>query len=212
MRKLLGLFIKERRLELNMSGRQLARESGISSGYLSQIELGQFIPKPAVLLKLAKPLCIDYELLLIKAGVLPETLAETDHEYRTAPTTGGITIAGPRLTLPILGTVPAAGSFKTSDKSLGSVPYIDAADFAVKVSDNSLENANILPGDVIYISKQSRAKTDDLTLVEIDGQILLRFITKSDKTGVFKAANASIADITSDNYDIIGVRVAVLRQ
>lgn len=195
-----------------MSGRQLARESGISSGYLSQIELGQFIPKPAVLLKLAKPLRINYELLLIKAGVLPESVAETGLEYRTSPTSKSIAIAGPRLTLPILGAVPASDSAKALSENLGTAPYIDAADFAVKIVDNSLAGVNILKNDIIYISKQSQAKTGELTLVDIDGQITLRFLKKSGKTSVFKAANAKFADATSDQYEIIGIKVALLRR
>ena len=149
---------------------------------------------------------------MIKAGVLQESIAEASLEYQTSHLGNAITIAGPRLTLPILGTVPADGSVKALSNNLGAAPYIDAADFAVKITDDSLELANILKGDIIYISKQSRAKTGDLALVDISSHVVLRFLKKSGKISAFAAANEKIADITSDNFEIIGVKVAVLRQ
>ena len=84
-----GLFIKRRRLALKKSGRQLARESGVSSGYLSQIEAGRFIPKPAVIKKLAVPLHIGLDQLLIEADILPEMLAEEPAGYRSLNTFDG---------------------------------------------------------------------------------------------------------------------------
>lgn len=203
----LGSFIKKRRVALKKTGRQLARESGVSSGYLSQIEAGRYIPKPEVLKKLAKPLHIDYDQLLLAAGVLAESLAEDSGEYRTSP----ITVSGPRLTLPIVGQVPK--SITRWRDHLGEAPYVEKADFAVQLADNSLIGIDILRGDIVYIKKQSRADKKDLVLAEADNQVVLRIYHPSSKMTRLRAANKKFKDISGSEIkiNIIGVKVAVLR-
>src|SRR5260370_15568817 len=56
MQQSLGEKIKELRLKLAVSVRELARRIGISAPFLSDIELGRRFPSPDVLLALAKKL------------------------------------------------------------------------------------------------------------------------------------------------------------
>ncbi len=68
----IGAFIKKQREILKKSGRQLAKEADINSGYLSLIERDKKKPSPDILKKIAKPLHLPYEELLAKAGYLPQ--------------------------------------------------------------------------------------------------------------------------------------------
>lgn len=64
-----GSYIKRLRLENNLSSRKLAERSGISQGYLSQLETGaNKNPSPEIVKKLANGLNADYTLLMYKAG------------------------------------------------------------------------------------------------------------------------------------------------
>ncbi len=64
--------------------RQLGALSGVSDSYLSQIERGERgVPKPEILAKLAKPLGVPYETLMMKAGYLQNS---TPYLHRVKPT------------------------------------------------------------------------------------------------------------------------------
>jgi transcriptional regulator with XRE-family HTH domain len=66
-------YLKKLRKENNLSIRQLALYSEVSSAYLSQIETGsRGIPSPEVLKKLCKPLKVSYEELMQVAGYIEE--------------------------------------------------------------------------------------------------------------------------------------------
>ncbi len=68
--KQLGTFILRVLKEKKKSLRWLARESGVSNAYLSQISRGLFKPTPEILIKLAPHLGVDREKLFIEAGWL----------------------------------------------------------------------------------------------------------------------------------------------
>jgi len=57
--KLFGMRIKELRTGRKLSQEQLAEKAGISSKYLSRIEMGQHFPSIDILIKLAKALNVE---------------------------------------------------------------------------------------------------------------------------------------------------------
>lgn len=83
----IGEKIKELRKERNMSARELARRSGISQGYLSQLETGKNSnPTNEVLNKIAKGLNIPNGTLLLMAGYVQDpfdymNMTEEDQEH-----------------------------------------------------------------------------------------------------------------------------------
>ena len=65
----IGEFIRLKRKEKGLSLRELARRTGISHPYLSQLENGHcYNPTPDVLRKLSKCLNVSYMKMMIKAG------------------------------------------------------------------------------------------------------------------------------------------------
>lgn len=66
-----GSYLKDLRLEKEISIRELARLSGVSNPYLSQVETGKRgIPSPPILRKIARALNTSYEQMMKKAGYL----------------------------------------------------------------------------------------------------------------------------------------------
>lgn len=57
--KLFGIRIKELRMSKKMSQDQLAEKAGISSKYLSRIEMGQHFPSIGIITKLANALNVE---------------------------------------------------------------------------------------------------------------------------------------------------------
>lgn len=79
-----GEYMKDLRLNANLTIRGLTRKTGVSNAYISQIENGRRgLPKPDILMKLHGPLGVSYDELMEKAGyissevraeLLPETI------------------------------------------------------------------------------------------------------------------------------------------
>ncbi|NQT83703.1 helix-turn-helix transcriptional regulator [bacterium] len=69
-----GKFILRTLKQEKKSLRWLARESGVSNSYLSQLTRGLFKPSPEVLIKLAPPLGVEPRKMFEEAGWLkPKT-------------------------------------------------------------------------------------------------------------------------------------------
>src|ERR671921_294329 len=66
----LGDYLREQRVNAQLSLRQLAGQTGVSNPYLSQIERGLRRPSAEVLQQLAKALRISAEQLYLLAGIV----------------------------------------------------------------------------------------------------------------------------------------------
>lgn len=87
----LGDYLKEQRIEAELSLRQLADRAGVSNPYLSQIERGLRRPSADVLQQIAKGLRISAEQLYLRAGILdPDDTSDDSVELAV--------LADPRLT------------------------------------------------------------------------------------------------------------------
>ena len=77
--KNIGRIIKQRRLIIPLTLRELAAISGVSSSHLGRVERGERFPSASILRKIAKPLGFEESELFALAGYLstrPSTAAE----------------------------------------------------------------------------------------------------------------------------------------
>ena len=74
----IGSYIRSQRELAQVSLRQLARSTGVSNPYLSQIERGLRKPSAEILQQIARGLRISAEALYVRAGILDERVAEGD--------------------------------------------------------------------------------------------------------------------------------------
>lgn len=75
----LGKILKQRRVTLPLTLRELSAMSGVSASHLGRIERGERFPSGSVLRKIARPLGFDENELFTLAGYLsphPESVAE----------------------------------------------------------------------------------------------------------------------------------------
>ena len=86
-----GHIIKQRRISLSLSLREVAEKSGVSAAHLRRVEKGERFPSTHVLRKIAQPLFFQEDELFNLAGYLtlqPSAPAEkmvTDSEHRLDP-------------------------------------------------------------------------------------------------------------------------------
>ncbi|MBA7688555.1 hypothetical protein ES703_97039 [subsurface metagenome] len=79
----LGRIIKQQRLMIPMTLRELAARSGVSSSHLGRIERGERFPSARILRKLAGPLDLGEPELLTHAGFLSPRASTTEIESST---------------------------------------------------------------------------------------------------------------------------------
>ena len=68
-----GQFVLAQRRLANISQRQLARVSGVSDSYLSQVERGMYRPSAEVLKSLAKAFDLPISTMFAQFGLMDET-------------------------------------------------------------------------------------------------------------------------------------------
>ena len=79
----IGKTLKQQRLMLELTLRELAARSGVSASHLARVERGERFPSGHILRKIAKPLGLDEGLLMVTAGYLsPQPPSETGEEHR----------------------------------------------------------------------------------------------------------------------------------
>lgn len=77
----LGETIKQRRLTMSVTLRELAAGSGVSTAHLGRIERGERFPSARILRKIAKPLGFEEDDLFRRAGYLsPRSSTQGDSE------------------------------------------------------------------------------------------------------------------------------------
>ena len=79
-----GEFVKAQRRLAQVSQRNLARMSGVSDSYLSQIERGNYRPSPQVVKALAQAFGLKPEQLYTMLGFMDEESEGTQHTVEQA--------------------------------------------------------------------------------------------------------------------------------
>jgi len=80
----LGTMLKQRRVMLPLTLRELSTASGVSASHLGRIERGERFPSGSILRRIAKPLGFDEDELFTLAGYLsphPPSVAESHERY-----------------------------------------------------------------------------------------------------------------------------------
>jgi SOS-response transcriptional repressors (recA-mediated autopeptidases) len=98
--------------------------------------------------------------------------------------------------LPLVGNI-ACGSPMLNFNDTDEIEYIDAdenicADFALRCVGDSMINARIEDGDLVFIDKDARVKDGDIAAVSIDFEITLKRVYFKENSVVLMAENAKI--------------------
>lgn len=117
--------------------------------------------------------------------------------------------------IPIIGTI-AAGSPLLAEENIVDYFLIDSrvdADFGLKVKGESMINANIFDGDIVFIRKQPDLENGEIGAILLDNEATLKRFSKTDNSVVLQAENPSMTDwprvYTNGNIRVLGKLVGV---
>ena len=117
--------------------------------------------------------------------------------------------------VPILGMI-AAGSPILAEENIEDYFYIDNSvkcDFALKVKGNSMINADIFDGDIVFIRQQPTLENGEIGAILIDDEATLKRFNLTNNSIILQAENPDLTDwprvYTSGDIRILGKLVGV---
>ena len=179
----------------NMSQSELSRLSGIGKSAISQYLSGEYEAKQENIYLMSKPLNVN-----------PAWLMGFD-----VPMVGDEINRG----IPIVGTI-AAGTPILAEENIEDYFVIDNrvnADFGLKVKGDSMINANIFDGDIVFIRQQPTLENGEIGAILLDDEATLKRFSKKENSVIPQAENPSMTDwpriYTDGNIRILGKLVGV---
>ncbi|MFR7349495.1 transcriptional repressor LexA [Peptoniphilus sp.] len=117
--------------------------------------------------------------------------------------------------IPIVGTI-AAGTPILADENIEDYFYIDNSvkcDFGLKVKGDSMINADIFDGDIVFIRQQPTLENGEIGAILLEDEATLKRFRMSDGSVILQAENPNMTDwprvYTSGNIRILGKLVGV---
>lgn len=201
MKQNIGMAIKTRREQLELTQQQVADYVGVSKSAVSRWESGDVanmgIDK---LSKLSEVLSVS-PLDIINETEL--TLRIVPNKNNTVP-------------VPLLGSI-AAGSPILAEQNIEDYFNLDKkikADFCLRIKGDSMININIMDGDIVFIKKQEDLENGEVGAVLVEDSATLKRFYRMNGEVYLQAENPAYKPIVVAGGEVmvLGKMVASLRQ
>lgn len=181
----------------NVNQAELAKRTGLSKPRISQYVNGIYEAKQDALSRLSEAL-----------GVNVAWLMGYDVPMRNdALPSGAIPVS--RRKIPVLGTIACGEPVLSEEVELDLIDdYPSNADFALRASGDSMVNARIYDGDLVFIHRQPEVNNGDIAAVAVDGEATLkRFYYYNNDTIQLVAENPLYRPLIYAGTDLSRIRV-----
>jgi len=203
----LGEIISNYRTENKITMEEFANKCGLSKGYISMLERNEnpktkktIIPTLETINRVADVIGIDLDTLLKELGRNQKVSLTDIENVSELPTAHKI---------PLLGTI-ACGEPITAVENIDS--YIDApncvsADFALICKGDSMIDARIFDGDIVYIKEQPEVENGEIAAVLIDDEATLKRVYYQKNKIILQPENKSYEPLVFVGEEILDVRI-----
>lgn len=177
----LGDFIKEYRQAHKISMEDFAKRSGMSKAYVSILERNYnpstgkaAIPSLETIKRVATATSIDFNDLI--------SMMDGDQEISLRSWGSGEALPDGIIPMPEMRSIPLVGTIACGAPILAeehiddyiNIPKTIMADFALTCKGDSMINARIFDGDIVYIRQQDTVDNGEIAAVLIDGEATLK--------------------------------------
>ncbi len=200
--------------EHKLSQRQFAEICGLSNGYISMLEKNfnpstsePLTPSLPVLKKIATGMGITLNDLFLKIEDIPVELKYQFGDIPSSPNIFPISVKK----YPLLGSI-ACGEpiFKEADRESYILSGTEiAADFCLKCEGDSMVNARILDGDIVFIRKQEQVENGEIAAVSINDEVTLKrvvFFPEKDMI-ILKPENSKYHDMVFTDEELNTIKI-----
>lgn len=178
--------------EKNMKQSELARLTKINKSSISEYLSSNYQPKYKNILKIA-------EVLNVSPTVFLEDTS-ADHEVKY---------------LPILGKIAAGIPILAQENIEGYLPYDgNDADFCLRINGDSMINARIHDGDIVFIKQQSTVENGEIAAVLVNDSATLKRVFFLDNKIQLRSENPKYKPMffsknNCDDFRILGKAIAL---
>ena len=198
----IGERIKEARELRRLTQEQLGNALGMNKSTIQRYETGQISKiKIPVLESIAKALNVNPNWLALKS----EDMAIKKYPYEIE----NIIPLPKTKKVPLVGTI-ACGTPITAVENIED--YIDMsedvhADFALRCKGDSMINARIFDGDIVYIRQQPDVENGEIAAVYIDGEATLKRVFKHRNSLELRAENPTFNTLYYEGSELENIRI-----
>lgn len=183
----------------NMKQVDLVEKTGLGKSAISQYCTGTYEPKQRALYKLAEALDVNeawlmgYDVLMERnVTKYPDNILKIEIKK-----------------FPVLGTI-AAGQPIYADEHFES--YVEAgadihADFCLQVKGDSMINARIMDGDIVFIRKQPDVNDGEIAAVLIGNEATLKRVYKKNSEVILIAENPAYKPLVYKGEELNEIRI-----
>lgn len=202
--------IKELRANQGLNMREAARQLHIPYTTYVNYEKGAREPNSEMLIKLANFFNVSIDYLLGRSDSPVDEINHADEIVLSQLVTNHNDILHIRTKkIPLLGEV-ACGKpiIANSDYEV----YVDAttdinADFALKARGDSMINARIFDGDIVFIRKQPDVENGEIAAVIIDDEVTLKRVYKRSDSIMLVAENPKYEPLIYTARDCVNINI-----
>lgn len=179
-------------IEKNMKQSELSRLTKINKSSISEYLSGNYQPKYKNILKIAEVLNVSPTIFL------EDTTKDIDIKH-----------------LPILGKIAAGIPILAQENIEGYLPYDgNDADFCLRINGDSMINARINDGDIVFIKQQSTVENGEIAAVLVNDSATLKRVYFIDNKIQLRAENPKYKPMifSKDNcedFRILGKAIAL---
>lgn len=213
----LGELIRVYRSEHNMNMQEFANHCGLSKAYISILERNinpstgkPPIPSLETIRSIAKTLHMDFNDVIAALDGDQVVLLET-----SSPLPPNVISMPSTYKVPLLGTIACGQPILAVENAeeVVEVPEHIHADFALRCKGDSMINARIFDGDIVYIHSQPEVEPGQIAAVRVGDEATLKKVYYSGQRLILRAANPLYDDweyegSELENVEILGKAVA----
>ena len=205
----LGEWVKQYRHEHGLSMQGMADLCSFSKAYIGMLESGinpttgkQLSPKFETFERIARAVGLDVNTLIDTLD--PSQPITIGRENGLIYEAGSADISRSAASaIPIIGTIAAGIPIEAQQDIQGHVVPDERirATFALRIKGNSMVNANINDGDIVFIRQQESVEDGEIAAVYVDGEATLKKFYRHDGAIELRPANDNMRSMffTGDN-------------
>lgn len=188
-----GDLIRQKRLEMGLTQEQLGEMVGVNRAAINKWETGRVTNLKRETIKQLSEIF----------GISPAMLVEPD----STPTN---VIPLPTMRkIPLIGTIACGTPILAAENHEGDVdvPEHIHADFALRCKGDSMINARIFDGDIVYIRQQDTIESGEIAAVLIDDEATLKRVRLYDDHVVLEPENPQYRPFSYWNEEMNNVHI-----
>lgn len=194
--------LRERRKELDLTMLQVAQKTGVSEATISRWESGDIANMRR-----------DKIISLANALQVHPSFIMGEDEYNEACANNSF--YDNIIPLPNMNKVPLIGTIACGEPILAEenieceidIPEDINADFALRCSGNSMIDARILDGDIVYIRQQPTVNNGEIAAVLIGNEATLKKVYIAENTVTLVACNTAYQPLVYTNEQLNEIRI-----